>query len=160
MSIRQRVRARLGLEEQRAGLARVESTLRKHDSRLKAQRALIDRQQAVIANQRKRLGSQADRLAGLAERVEAVELRASRVGTVYAVLEQQIASMETRLDRLVTQVTDTTLPATEDERAEGRTLLEEIREEHSRIRARFGIMARYEERIRRLEAALKPVPGA
>lgn len=160
MTIKQKVRARLGLDDLRAQLARVEGSLRKHDDRLKTQRALIDKQQAVIANQRQRLTKQQERIAELAERAESAEVRASRVSTVYAVLEQQIASMETRLDELSTQVRDDTLPATQGEREEGRKLLDEIREEHSRIRARFGVMVRYEERIRRLEIALKPVPGA
>ena len=63
------------------------------------------------------------------------------------------------MDRLHAAVTDGTPATTEPERAEARALIDEIREEHSRIRTRFGVMARYEERIRRLERALEPEPN-
>ena len=153
MTIAQRVRARLTLEKRRTRMDKIESILAGHTDRLKAQRALID-------NQAQRARKQHERIAALREKVEAAEQVASQALTSYAVLEHQIASMETRVDRLVSQANESTSTSTESERAEGRTLVDEIREEHSRIRARFGIMVRYEERIRRLEAALKPTPGA
>jgi hypothetical protein len=62
--------------------------------------------------------------------------------------------IEERLQDLTDKVEAGSYDATEDEKAEARSLIEAVREEHQRIRVRFGAVTRYEERLRRLESAL------
>jgi uncharacterized protein (DUF111 family) len=93
-----------------------------------------------------------------AESDEAVRTGLSRLNAVYPVLEQQMSSFETRLQQLLDATAGGGLEATDAERAEARRLLDEVQREHSQIRVRFGVISRYEERVRRLEAALEPSP--
>lgn len=111
-----------------------------------------------LENQRRRLDAQAERLERQHERLAAVEQQLGSLTTVYQVLEHQMASLEVRMDQLERAVVDDTPDSTDAERAEARGLVAEIREEHRRIRARFGVVARYEERLRRLEKVLDPQP--
>lgn len=129
------------------------------ESQLETLSKRVDAQTTVISAQRDRLNKQKGRLDAQHERLAGLERRTGELSTVYAVLEHQMASLETRMDRLHALVTDQVPPADEPERAEARALVDQIREEHSRIRTRFGVMARYEERIRRLERALEPEPN-
>jgi chromosome segregation ATPase len=148
---------RTGLEERTTA---VESRLNKISDRLGNQRSQLDNQRTMLEKQRARLDRQQERLerqlARMREESERLTELAARVKTltsVHTVLEHQMGSMETRLERLLNAGEEVT--STEPERAEARQLLDAVREEHSRIRARFGVMTRYEERIRRLEAALE-----
>jgi chromosome segregation ATPase len=83
-----------------------------------------------------------DRLCG---RVAWTENEVRRMSAHLAALDERLAAVERA-------------PAGEDEaggdHTEARALIEEIRDEHARVRARLTAIARYEERIGRLEAAL------
>jgi hypothetical protein len=89
-----------------------------------------------------------DQLGG---RVAWTENEMRRMGTHLAAVDERLAGVER-----------SPAPARQgeaDEHGEARTLVDEVREEHARIRARLTAIACYEERIGRLEAALdRPVP--
>lgn len=139
----------------RAGNGRL-AAVEQRSQRLSAR---VDGQKQALAKQSGRLDRQAERLDTQHTRLAEIERRLNELTTVYLVLEHQMASLETRMDRLDMQLNQETPDSTAPERAEARGLLDQMRDEHSRIRARFGVITRYEERIRRLERALEPEPN-
>lgn len=119
----------------------------------------LELQKAAQARQRQRLADQTARNAQHDEKLAELEFRFNALNTVYQVLEHQMATFETRLNRLDVVLHQPAPTSTDAERSEARALIDEVREEHARIRARFGVVARYEERVRRLERALEPEPN-
>jgi uncharacterized coiled-coil protein SlyX len=104
---------------------------------------------------------QAERLTRLSERVsqqkvvlDEIKLTAYRAHSLYEILSTQVGALEERLQNLTEKVEIGTYDANDEEKAEARSLVAEVRDEHRRIRVRFGTMTKYEERIRRLESAL------
>jgi predicted nucleic acid-binding Zn-ribbon protein len=87
-------------------------------------------------------GAELDQLGG---RVAWTENEMRRMSAHLAAVDERLAGVER-------PVTPGQSGETEDH--EARTLVDEIREEHARIRARLTAIARYEERIGRLEAAI------
>ena len=79
---------------------------------------------------------------------------AYRVQSLHEILAAQVGAIEERLQDLTDKVEAGGYDATDGEKAEARSLIEAVREEHQRIRVRFGAVTRYEERLRRLESAL------
>jgi hypothetical protein len=79
---------------------------------------------------------------------------AYRVQSLLEILAAQVGAIEERLQDLTEKVEAGGFDATDGEKAETRSLIQEVREEHQRIRVRFGAVTRYEERLRRLESAL------
>lgn len=67
-------------------------------------------------------------------------------------LSPQVASLEQRLEELRTKVEDAFADAGPAEQAEARSLVEEVRAEHARVRARISAAVVFEERLRVLEA--------
>ncbi|HEY3751261.1 MAG TPA: hypothetical protein VGL80_18880 [Pseudonocardiaceae bacterium] len=92
-----------------------------------------------------------DRLAGLFGRMDWTEGETRRIGPHVAALDQRVAGLERQqLDRQPTGLT------TDDEQQrEARSLVSEIRTEHSRVRARLSVVAAYEHRITQLERAVE-----
>lgn len=80
-------------------------------------------------------------------RLVAVENDLMRIGTQVAALEQRVEALAQRLD-----LPD--VPATSPERAEARSLVEQVRREHAQVRARISAAVRFEERLRQVEDAL------
>lgn len=85
-----------------------------------------------------------DRLAGLFGRMDWTEGETRRIGPHVAALDQRVACLERPID-----VVD------DDQRREARSLVTEIRTEHSRVRARLSAVAAYEHRITQLERAVE-----
>ena len=131
--MRRLVRRLGGYDELAKRLAKAEARLERHDGRLKRQAERLDRHK---------------------ERLDSVNPAAWRAATLLDVLAAQIGAIEERLQSLADRVEFRGDDPTDAEKAQARTLLEEVREEHRRIRVRFGVVTRYEERIRRLESAL------
>ncbi|HET8642717.1 MAG TPA: hypothetical protein VFM37_12310 [Pseudonocardiaceae bacterium] len=69
-------------------------------------------------------------------------------------LEPHIASLEERVTTLDEVATERLVPPANGELSEARSVLDEVRSEHARVRARLTAVAKYEERIGRLEEAL------
>lgn len=147
----------LGSSDQR--LLAMEERLKKQAERLDVQRAALtalrerlDTAEPMVQNQRTKLRKQM-------ESQDALKKELHRLGVAYLVLQQQMATYETRLQQLIDADASDGLQASDAERVEARNLLDEVRREHSRIRVRFGVVSRYEERVRRLEAAIEPTDG-
>lgn len=93
----------------------------------------------------------AERLGELERRLDAVDRQASWSANELARLGPQVAAFETRLEErssplvMTGEVSD--LP-------EARSLVEVVRQEHARVRARLALVSAYEERLRRLEERL------
>jgi predicted nucleic acid-binding Zn-ribbon protein len=134
----------------------MEERLTKQAERLDVQRAALtvlrdrlDTAEPMVQRQRTKLRKQM-------EYQDALNSELHRLGVAYLVLQQQMASFETRLQQLIDADASDSLQAGDAERVEARSLLDEVRREHSQIRVRFGVVSRYEERVRRLEAAIEP----
>jgi len=138
----------LGPGERR--LLAIEARLDEHAQRLDAQAQRLDRQRELLTQQQQRLDHQRERLRELGSQ----STETARLGVAYPVLAAQMASFEARLQQLLDASVTADVTADDAERAEARHLLDEVRREHARIRVRFGVVGRYEERVRRLEAAI------
>jgi hypothetical protein len=91
------------------------------------------------------------RLAELERRMGAVERESGWTANELARLNPQVSAFETRLEQKAHPEVFT--GALED-LPEARNLVEVIREEHSRVRARLALVSAYEERLRRLESRM------
>jgi uncharacterized protein YlxW (UPF0749 family) len=88
--------------------------------------------------------------------VAAADERINQVASTQDRLGPHVAAVDERL-----AVLERPVPAPGDpaEQAEARSLVEEIRSEHARVRARLSAVASYEHRIAQLEQALNTLPG-
>jgi chromosome segregation ATPase len=121
----------------------------------------VDKLAKRLAKTDAKLARQGERLATLGERVkrnrellDEMKPVAYRVQSLLEILAAQVGAIEERLQDLTEKVEAGGIDATDGEKAETRSLIQEVREEHQRIRVRFGAVTRYEERLRRLESAL------
>jgi hypothetical protein len=91
------------------------------------------------------------------ERLDALEKEMAVARVDLDRIATDLRSLEQRLDAM-TAATD---PVTGDEAevAEARNVLEAVRSEHARVRARLQVVSRYEERIRRIEEAVVKLYG-
>jgi predicted nucleic acid-binding Zn-ribbon protein len=103
---------------------------------------LVRRVRPRSRDEQPRLDEVAARLNRQHGRIAAVERELARIGPQVAAIEVRLEDLRQRLDQ----------PGSNDaERAEAASLVEEIRREHQRIRARISAATRYEERLRQLE---------
>jgi chromosome segregation ATPase len=128
------------------------------EQRLDEQAAQFELQRTELAQQRQRLDEQQERLDRQRQRLRQQAALHGEISTTltglsvsHAVVEQQLSSLETRMQQLVDSGDHRAFSASEDEQAAARSLLEQVREEHRLIRVRFGVIGRYEERLRRVE---------
>ncbi|WP_448641018.1 hypothetical protein [Geodermatophilus sp. URMC 63] len=89
------------------------------------------------------------RLAELERRVDDVARESSWSANELARLAPQAASFEVRLEQKARPVV---LTGALEDLPESRLLVDVVREEHARVRARLSLVSAYEERLRRLEA--------
>lgn len=151
MTMRDRGRGVLRRLTARDRLARAEQRIDRLDQRLREHGR-------VRARQRRRLQAQAERLGSQGARIKMLEGNDTATGGKFEVLQHQLAAMERRLSELEGRL-DSAPDSSAPERAQARSLLEEMRQEHRRVRAELGAIVSYEERIRRLEQALEPTAG-
>jgi septation ring formation regulator EzrA len=114
----------------------------------------VKKVESAQARQREKLARLQERAGRTKERVDEVNLTAFRANSSYEILTAQVGAMEERLQDLAEKLDTGPLDMDDADTVSARSLIEEIREEHRRIRVRFGTMTQYEERIRRLESAL------
>ncbi len=69
-------------------------------------------------------------------------------------LEARVAAIEERLEDLRERLGGDLDPGTDEDRAEARHLLDEVRREHRQVRARMTAISWYEDRLRQLETAV------
>ena len=109
---------------------------------------------AKVARPGERLTTLGERLKRNKELLDEMKPVAYRVQSLLEILAAQVGAIEERLQDLTEKVEAGGFDATDAEKAEARSLIDAVREEHQRIRVRFGAVTRYEERLRRLESAL------
>lgn len=121
----------------------------------------VHRLDAENRSHRERLAEIDHRLGVIDGRLDAVERESAWSANELARLNPQVASFETRLEK---QAHPEVLTGALEDLPEARSLIETIREEHARVRARLALVSAYEERLRRLEARVlqqdrdKPTP--
>lgn len=130
-------------------------------ARLDKQRARLDRAAKVDAQLRGQLLKLQDRLSRQQESIK--ELR-RELGPVqhdqrqrevdYVRAMQQLGALETRVGRLEERLEPDRFTADDESLREARSLVDTVRREHDQVRVRFQIISAYEERMRRLEAAV------
>lgn len=105
----------------------------------------------------RRLGELDGRVGALERRVDAVERTADWSANELARLAPQVAALETRVEQKARPIV---LAGELEDLPEARSLVEVVREEHARVRARLSLVSAYEERLRRLEERLLQREGA
>lgn len=131
--LRRRLRRAAGYDQLRARLVKVES---------------------AQSGQADRLARLQDRVGRTKERIDDIKLTAYRAHNAYEVLSAQVGAIEERLQDLAGAIGPGPRGMDDESATAARDLVEEIREEHRRVRVRFGVVTQYEERLRRLESAL------
>lgn len=129
----------------------VDQRLARLEQAVEAQAERLQRQQDRLGRQRAALDQQARRLSYYTEQVVKAIDSATGVKSSFEILDSQVGALEMRLADLTDQASAARLAVGERDAVEARSLLDEIRTEHARIRERFGVVAAYEERLRRLE---------
>lgn len=117
-------------------------------------RALVGLQDQVD-DLRGRLDHERGRLDDLIARVNGFHDRAEWTASQVERVLPQVAAQETEIQGLRARLEAAPLPESPEEVAQARTLIEEIRAEHARIRVRLTGVAQYEERLGRLEERLR-----
>jgi uncharacterized protein involved in exopolysaccharide biosynthesis len=85
------------------------------------------------------------------ERMADLERRLADALREIARIGPQVAALEERIEALRERVEDPAPTGTPEEVAAARTVLDEVRAEHARVRARISAAVVYEERLRVLE---------
>jgi chromosome segregation ATPase len=111
----------------------------------------VHRLDAENRSHRERLAEIDRRLGEIDGRLHAVERESAWSANELARLNPQVASFETRLEK---QAHPEVFTGGLEDLPEARNLIDAIREEHARVRARLALVSAYEERLRRLEARM------
>lgn len=132
----------------------------------KGLRARVARHGAALSALRTRVDDHKERLARQDQRLKTLEARVKELGRATTVntvererRDNQFGMLETRLADLEQRLADarsgvTLTPLDDEQLATGRGLLDEVRTEHARIRARMQVVSAYEERLRRVEESV------
>ncbi|SDX75251.1 hypothetical protein SAMN05660209_01100 [Geodermatophilus africanus] len=150
------VRTEPGLRGVRERVEHVDADVRAQlRAELDGLRSHVDERCDALAGEVRRVEDELRRLSdGLAELREQhgrVSFDVDRLGPHVAALEVRIADRE--------HAGGPVEVGTPEDVPEARRLLDEVVREHERIRVRFSGIARYEERLRKLEAARRPGPA-
>ncbi|MCW2754408.1 MAG: hypothetical protein JWQ32_1819 [Marmoricola sp.] len=88
-------------------------------------------------------------------RISTMERELIRIAPQLAALEERVEDLRARLD-------DPAFEADDEQRSQARSLVDEVRAEHARVRARISAAVVFEERLRVLEAkvGVDPATGA
>jgi septal ring factor EnvC (AmiA/AmiB activator) len=97
------------------------------------------------------LGRLEHRLAEMERRLDTVARESAWAANELARLNPQVSAFETRLEQ---QARPEVITGDLQDLPEARSLVEIVREEHARVRARLALVSAYEERLRRLEARM------
>lgn len=142
----------------RAGLRKLEARVRRllapGAAREKQLRAVVRKQRRALSRLRSAVAEILTRLDNLERQRRSYEQASELRMIEHQRLGFQFGSIEQRLGRIEQQLTDGVLVATDDDTAEARSILDEVRREHEQVRVRMQIISSYEERLRRVEAAL------
>lgn len=124
----------------------------KHTSAISTLKARVDEQQQRLGRQDQRLGDLEARVKDLDRATVLDTTERERRDAQFGTLEVRLADLEQRLADSAAGATG--IPLDDEQLAQGRGLLDEVRTEHSRIRARMQVVSAYEERLRRVEESV------
>ncbi|GAB2469867.1 hypothetical protein [Jatrophihabitans fulvus] len=117
---------------------------------LQLRQRLRDQTQRLDAHEL-RLNRQLKRLDEFQKRLDEWSLASARSRVEYDTAAHQLAALEVRIAALEDATVE---PGDDAARAEARQLVDVVRTEHARVRTRLTLFGAYEERLRRVEAAL------
>jgi hypothetical protein len=120
---------------------------RENPGRLDAVLKRLDRQRRVIKEHGERIGKHERRLANVEKTTRLLVLDFARI-------ELQLGALEAKVERVASRRDAAPVTGTTDDVTEARNVVELVQREHEQIRARFQIITRYEERLRRVEDSL------
>ena len=124
----------------------------KHTSAIATLRSRLDGHQERVGRQDQRLRDLEARTKELERATTMDSIERERRDGQFGTIEVRLADLEQRLADSAAGATG--IPLDDDQLAQGRGLLDEVRTEHSRIRARMQIVSAYEERLRRVEESV------
>jgi chromosome segregation ATPase len=142
---------------------RVDRTMRQQESlqtRLERQAATIARQNTQL----ERLARQLEKLQGtvsqLRERSRPLEEEANTRFVQHSRMSVQLGMLERRMGELEERLATGTVTGDDAAREEARGIVELVRREHEQVRIRLQLVSHYEERLRRIEAAIESIAEA
>jgi predicted component of type VI protein secretion system len=107
----------------------------------------LDKQGTTIKGQRDRIGKHESRLAK-------VEATAKLLSMDFARIQLQLAALEEKVERVARERDPVPVTGNSEDVARARDVVALVQQEHQQIRARFQMITRYEERLRRVEDSL------
>ena len=123
-----------------------------HTASLTALRARVEDQKGRLARQGQQLKDLQARVTYL-DRARGMETRErERRDSQFGAIEVRLADLEQRLHDARPHAGGT--PPDDEALAQASTLVEDVRTEHARIRARMQVISAYEERLRRVEESV------
>lgn len=114
----------------------------------------LDQQAKQVAQTKATVATLRSTITTLGTRVRTVELASEHREREHRNLTIQVGRCQELLGEFEERLRQERFIAEPDEEAEARRLIDEIRREHERIRVRMQAVAQYEDRLRRLEAAV------
>jgi predicted component of type VI protein secretion system len=107
----------------------------------------LDKQATTIKGQRDRISKHETRLAK-------VEATAKLLSMDFARIQLQLAALEEKVERVARERDPVPVTGDSEGVAQAREVVALVQREHQQIRARFQMITRYEERLRRVEDSL------
>lgn len=153
----------------------LEESVHNHRDRLDNQKSQMDQQRNRLDHQRDRVDRYSKQNERLRDQLDRQRATIDRLSTAVADLRsriapyekdqrireldsqralQQLGALETRLGRLEEKLEPNHLSDDDESLAQARSLVDTVRREHDQVRVRFQVISAYEERMRRLEAAV------
>jgi len=127
----------------------------KHTTVLATLKTRLDDQQQRLGRQDQRLKDLEAKVKLLDRAITADTAERDRRDTQFGTIEVRLATLELRLDDARSGLSGDPGAGPDDEQLDaGRVLLDEVRTEHARIRARMQVVSAYEERLRRVEESV------
>ena len=144
--------------------------------RLRPTRSLVGRidsrvdrtikQQETLRNRAERHDTQLERLTRQVEKLQTtmqqmrersrpLELEANTRLVQHSRMSVQLGMLEQRMGRIEEQLATGAVTGDDAARAEARDIVDLVRREHEQVRVRLQLVSHYEERLRRVEAAIE-----
>jgi predicted component of type VI protein secretion system len=107
----------------------------------------LDKQGTTIKGQRDRISKHESRLAK-------VEATAKLLSMDFARIQLQLAALEEKVERVARERYPVPVTGDSEDVSRARDVVALVQQEHQQVRARFQMITRYEERLRRVEDVL------
>lgn len=148
VGIRQRV------DKHRERLDQQRDRLDQQRTRLDRQVDKLDRLRDRVLKLRDQMAGQQRTLAELKQTLGPVQREARQREVDYLRAMHQISALEARVGRIEERLEGDSYTTDDSSLVEARSLVDTVRREHDQVRVRFQLITQYEERMRRLEAAV------